>query len=279
MDKSLVKGLNLITALARSEEPRGVSDLARALGLTKSNVHRLLQTLVAQGFVRHDAERGAYEPSLRIWELGTLVMARVDVRRAAAPLMARLGAATGESVHLSVLDGIEVVYIAIVESSHPVRAYSRAGRRTPAHCVATGKALLAHAPEALVAEAAEAASRLGPFTPRTITARKPLEDELARIRRVGHAVNRGERSETVRGVAAPIRGADGRVVAAIGVAGPAERLRPSIMRELAPDVMAAAAEISALIGGAPWEPVAAEAGPARAAASRAGLRATARREP
>ncbi|MCW3473301.1 IclR family transcriptional regulator [Limobrevibacterium gyesilva] len=251
MDKSLVKGLNLLAALANSSEARGVSDLARELSLTKSNVHRLLQTLTTQGFVRHNAERGVYEPSLRLWELGIVVLARVDIRRVAAPLLAELANKTGESVHLSVLDGTEVVYIDIVESSHPVRAYSRVGRRTPAHCVATGKALLAHAPASVVAEVAEAASRLGPLTSHTITGRAALEEELARVRRLGHAVNRGERSDTVRGVAAPVWGPDGRVTAAIGIAGPAERLKPATIRQLAPAVMATASEITRRVGGVP----------------------------
>jgi len=255
MDKSLVKGLNLLTVLAHSKEARGVSDLAREVGLTKSNVHRLLQTMTAQGFVRHDTERGIYEPSLKLWELGRLVMARVDVRRIAAPLMAELSARTGESVHLSVLDGAEVVYIEIAESSHPVRAYSRIGRHTPAHCVATGKALLAHAPPSVVAEAAEMAARLGPLTPRTIISQAALEEELTRVRRLGYALNRGERSEAVRGVAAPIWGFDGRAIAAVGIAGPAERLKPATMRQLAPVVMDAAAEITRRVGGLPPEDV------------------------
>ena len=116
--------------------------MSQALGLGKSNVHRMLATLVAAGYVRATGG-GRYEATLRMWEYGTHVLMRNDVKRVAGPLLQRLVKATGETAHLSVLDGREVVYVDKIDGDHPVRAYSRIGARAPAHAVATGKALLA----------------------------------------------------------------------------------------------------------------------------------------
>ncbi len=250
VDKSLVKALRLLEVVARSPEPRGVSSLARELDLTKSNVHRLLTTLTASGFLRRDAEHGTYGPSLKLWELGTLSVAGLDVRRVAAPVLARLAQDTGETANLAVLDGLEVVYLERVETSQAVRAFGRVGGRVPAHCVATGKVMLAHADAATVAAALE---RLERHTDRTITEPYAFAEELVRVRRQGYASSAGEWREGVRSMAAPIwgpgNGSAGAVVAAAGISAPAERLKPARIRDMAPIVMAAAAEITRRMGG------------------------------
>ena len=137
MDTTFVKGLQVMEALARNPQLCGVSDLARHLGMTKSNVHRLLQTLVACGYVRNMEQSGKYELTLKVWELGAAVLGRLDVKSIASEYMEQLGQLSGETVHLSVLDGVEVVYIDKVDSPHPVRAYShvggRAAVRRPSH--------------------------------------------------------------------------------------------------------------------------------------------------
>jgi len=245
MDTTLLKGLAVLEALAASREPRGVTDLAHELGMLKSNVHRLLQTLGGRGYVRKDAASGRYECTLKIWGLGALVAERLDVRRAARPHAAVLAERTAETVHVSVLDGAEVLYIDKVESPQPVRAYSQVGGRAPAYCVATGKALLAHTRDEVVARLGE---ELGRYTPRTITDLETLRTELRRVREVGYAVNRGEWRESVGGLAAPIFGVNRAVVAAIGLSGPTDRLNARRVREWAPLVVAAAGAISRDLG-------------------------------
>ena len=111
MNNTLVKGLQLLEVLARSREPQGVSDLATQLSLGKSNVHRLLQALVELGYVLKDETTAQYQVSLRLWELGAAVEVGFRIKAAASEAMARLLARTRETVHLSVLDGEEVVYV------------------------------------------------------------------------------------------------------------------------------------------------------------------------
>ena len=128
---------------------------------------------------------------------------------------------TGETVHLSVLDHQEVVYVHKVESPNPVRSYTQIAGRVPAHCVATGKAMMAFKSSAWLSDVAE---QLAAVTPRTITQPAILLAEMREIRRNGYAVNRGEWRYGVNGLAAPILDRTGTVIAAVGVSGPEGRL-------------------------------------------------------
>lgn len=245
MNTTFVNGLALLEALARAGEPSGVSELARQLQLTKSNVHRLLQTLNERGYVRNLGATGRYEVTLKLWELGVEVLDKLDVKRVAFEPMERLVALTGETVHLSILDHGEVVYIDKVDSPQPVRAYSKVGGRAPAYCVATGKALLAHASPATVSAVAR---ELRSHTANTITDAAELRAELKRVLDAGYAINRGEWREGVCGVAAPIRDGRGSVIAAIGISGPVDRLKPRVAKQFAPAVVEVARSISSRLG-------------------------------
>lgn len=253
MEKTVVKAIELVECLSRADQPVGITWLAKELGLTKSNVFRLLNTLVHRGFVRRHAADGQYELTLKVWELGQSVLSRLDVKKAAAPHLNELMKETNESVHLSIFDDGHVLYIDKVESEQPVRAYSRVGDRPPPHCIATGKVLLAYQPEETIENICRHLER---FTPRTITDPRVLRKELEQVRKLGYSVNKGEWRETVCGVAAPIRDYSGGVVGAVGISGPAERLKPNKLDRLAPVVMACADRISADMSYRPVAPAA-----------------------
>lgn len=248
MDTTVVKALSVLEALAASAMPLGVTELATKLGLSKSNVHRLLQTLMARGYVTQVDQR--YTVTTRLWELGAMVISRLEVAQVATPVMQRLVAEVDETAHLSILDmaACEVVSIHNVESTQPVRAYSRIGQRTPAHCVATGKALLsAQLPEALGALPEE----LQRFTAHTVCRRDELLEALEKVRRDGYSTNVGEWREQVGGAAALIYDHAGRAAAALGLTVPVERLQPEVMNRYIPRLTAAADEISRLMGAPP----------------------------
>ena len=245
MDKTLVKGLDVLEALAQSDSSRGVSDLARELGLTKSNVHRTLQTLCAAGYVRQHEVTGAYECTMKIPKIAAAILGRLDMKRAAEPFMQALATATQETVHLSVLEDTDVFYVHKIDSPQPVRAYSEISGRAPAYCVATGKALLAFQDDAYLQRFGE---RLKSHTPRTIATQVELRQELAQVRQQGYAINRGEWRETVGGIAAPIFDSARRPLAAVGISGPLERLRPTTLKSFTPEVVRAARDISEALG-------------------------------
>ena len=245
METTLLKGLKLLEILAARVEPAGVTALAGQLGLVKSNVHRLLQALIAAGYVYRTPEGGRYICSLRLWELGSRVGERFDVARVARPHMAELARRTSETVNLSILDGGEVVYIDKIDSTLPVRADTRIGGRAPAYCSATGKALLAFSPPEVIDAAC---TGMRSYTPRTVSGRAALERDLKRIRSTGYAATQGEWREGVAGIAAPVLGPGGGLIAAVGLGGPIERLARSRVRQLAPLVIGTASAIARSMG-------------------------------
>lgn len=244
MDSTLQKGIAIVEALATSEQPRGVSELAQQLGLAKSNVHRMLQTLVRCGYVQREADKPRYQCTLKLFELGTLLIDRLDIRALAIPHLRRLSQQTREAVFLSIFDGGHVLYIEKIDDTHAIQAFARVGGRTPSYCSAAGKALLAYENE-------EALSRLLPlqaYTARTIVEMAELKRVLAEVRRNGYATNVGEWREDVCGIAAPIHGPVGKPLAAVSISGPLERLKPKVIRSMIPLVIETAHAVSASMG-------------------------------
>lgn len=248
MEKTLAKGLAVLEALVRRGEPCGVSDLAAELGISKSNAHRLLNTLLETGFAQTD--NGRYKASLKTWELGTLVIGSYDVRDLARPAMTRLVRETAEGVRLTVLDPsrLEVVYIDTIDSPQDVRTFSEVGARAPAHCTSSGKVLLAFQGDDFVKHAFR---RMKAYTERTITNPTALMRELKRVRAEGYAVNNREYSPQVSGVAAPIFDRTGQVVAALSIAAPAERMRPAVLKRTIAILRDAAASVTGRVHPAP----------------------------
>lgn len=243
MDKTFIKGLTLIEVLAASAEPRGVTSLAQELGLTKSNVHRLLITLASRGYVRR-TKASSYELGSKIWELGILVRSRLSLIKVSQQHMATLAEKTGESVHLSILDGFEAVYVDKIESHHPIAAYTHVGGRAPAWCVATGKAMLAFNLD----DSRVLKPHLKRYTSQTIVDLAALNREFELIRINGYAINRGEWREGVFGIAAPIMDATEELVGGIGISGPSTRFRPKQIKVWAEMVVDAANIISQALG-------------------------------
>lgn len=240
MNVTLVKGLSVLESIAKSNHPMGVTELSKIHGIHKSNVHRVLQSLVDMKYVRHDTVNGLYSPSIRLWGLGSAVLNQLDLRQIALPVMDDLLERTRESVHVTVLDGNEIVYVHKLDSPEPVRAYSQIGGRYPAHCVASGKAMLAFlSDEQLLARS----HGLKPLSARSIVEPEAFLAEMRNVRKKQYAVNRGECMETVWGVAAPIWNAYGEVLAAIGISGPAERVRSAGVTRLGTMLLAAARDV------------------------------------
>ncbi|MEP7058230.1 MAG: IclR family transcriptional regulator [Caldimonas sp.] len=247
MDSTLAKGLSVLEWMARQPGECRVTDVARELGLARSNAHRTLQTLVECGWAAQNAATSAYRPSLRLFELGALLGVDADVTVLARPHLAVLAAASGETIHLARLDGAEIVYLDKFDSPLPVAAYSRIGGRAPACCVASGKALLAAARPTL-AQLRERFGTLKAHTPNSITDYATLHAELERTAARGYAENREEWRLGVCGLGAPIFDARGEPVAAVGLSAPSIRFARSRVRVLAEGIRACARDASVALG-------------------------------
>jgi len=242
MEKTRAKGLIVLEALIQRGEPSGVSDLAASLGISKSNAHRLLATLVETGFVA--ANDGRYAATLKVWELGTRIIGGYDVRELARPAMTGLVRDTTEGVRLTVFDPdkLEVVYIDKIDSPQDVRTFTEIGGRSPAYCTSSGKVMLSYQDDALIRRASR---RLKAFTPSTIVDPDEFVRHLGKVRANGFALNLREYSPQVSGVAAPIFGRHGEVVAALSIAAPADRMPAARLRKVTAMLCAAAASVSA----------------------------------
>ncbi|WP_327089983.1 IclR family transcriptional regulator [Nonomuraea sp. NBC_01738] len=219
-----------------------LTQLADAVGLTKSTVLRLAAPLVETGLLERDGKSGAYRLGHGSLRLGQAYLASLDLRAVAAGESRRLLEEFGETVHLVVHEPPHVVYIDKLENTANVRMASRIGSRAPLHSTGVGKAILAWQPQdAIPAE-------LPAVTGHTITDPVRLAADLARVRQRGYAVDDRENEPEVRCVAAPIFDHTDTVHAAISVAGLTSRVTAARVRELGPAVAAAAARISRKLG-------------------------------
>lgn len=241
MDSTTVKALLVMEALSLSEEPRGVAELSRQLGFTKSNTFRILSTLAAQGFVRSHPETGRYSLTLKLWELGVRVMDRQPLRRVAHSHMKMLFLQLNETVLLSVFDFPDVLYVDKMEGEYPVRASARVGWRAPAWRTASGKSLLAHQPDDVVAKLVDDGVVPADSLP-------ALRQDLNETRQRGFALSYNGSRPGVNSVSAPIWGPDALPVAALSVSGPAERFTPERMLAMSTSVMNTATRISESLG-------------------------------
>jgi DNA-binding IclR family transcriptional regulator len=225
---TVAKTLTLLQAFTFDEPVLGVSDLARRLGLGKSTVHRMLTTLLHEGFVAKTPD-DRYRLGFKLYELGQQVVNGLELREVAHPFLEELRNESKETTHLAVLDGTEVIYLERIESPSTLRLFGRVGRRMPAHTTSSGKVILAYLPpEATDAVIATGLRRLGP---RTITTRAMFVKALEDVRAQGYAVSMEESEAGVTSVGAPVFGHDGSVIAAVSVAGPSLRMnRESVPR-------------------------------------------------
>ncbi|GAA3642848.1 IclR family transcriptional regulator [Streptomyces chitinivorans] len=247
MSQTVDRALSILPLLARG--PAGLEQVARHLDVHKSTALRLLRTLHEHGMVHRQADQ-RYRLGARLIALAQEAVENIDVRAVAHPYLTELNEACGHTVHLAVRQEDEVLYIDKVESRYPVRMYSRIGRPVAVTVAAVAKVILADLPEA---ERRALAERLDypRHTPRSTPGPAAFLKELARVREQGWATDLGGHEETVNCVAAPVRGADGRVAAALSVSAPAAVAGSDELMRLLPLVRRTADAVSAEYSGRP----------------------------
>jgi IclR family KDG regulon transcriptional repressor len=216
------RALRILRCFSVDRPELGISDIARELGMHKSTVHRLLNTLELEGFI-HRVDGSRYALSWTLFELGSAVPAWQGIRSSVLRSLEALADATGETAHLSVLEGGQVLYVEKVESANQLRMPSAVGRLVPVHCTALGKVLLAGLGDD---EATRLVRKLplSRFTPNTITDPATVMGEVREVRETGFAVDREEIEEGLMCIAAPVVDETDFTCAAISIAGPASRI-------------------------------------------------------
>ena len=244
--KPVAKALQTLIVLGEAKRDLSLAELCPRVGLPKTTVFRYLQTLVAQGFVRHDPQTDRYGLGLRLWDLGQLVGASSRLREIAILPMEELRDHFDETVNLGVLDGKEIVYMEMAESRKSLRMQARLGGRDPVYSTSLGRAMLAFLPDDRWSE--HLPTRLSARTVRTISSLPDLRTELTATRRRGYAIDNGENEEDARCIGAPIRNRRGDVIAAVSLSAPASRFAEDRESEVAQAVVSTARRISRRLG-------------------------------
>lgn len=244
---SVDRALVILEYLGTQTKEVGVRELGQAIGLSKSSVHRILQTLRARGFVKWNPDNARYSLGMRAFEVGCGILRSMEAHAVAKPYLEQLVNALGETAFLGVIDDAELVYIDKIDGRRSVRMYADIGSRRPLHCTAIGKSLLAHLDRAEL-DRILAAKPLTRMTKNTITDLETLRAELEKVRRQGYAEDNEETEEGLYCVGAPLFNYSGRPVAAISVAVPKIGQQNVNKDKIIKHVVQAAQEISAKLG-------------------------------
>ncbi|MEO6084900.1 MAG: IclR family transcriptional regulator [Umezawaea sp.] len=231
----------LLNSFSEQRPSANLSELSRSAGLALSTTHRLVNELVEWGALDR-GDDGRYHVGLRLFELATLSPGSLGLREHALPFLEDLYEVTHQNVQLAVRDALEAVYVERISAHNAVNVVTRIGSRLPVHASGVGLAMLAYAPP----EVQELALRspLRTFTSKTIRTPAALREKLARVRRDEYAISDGQIELITVSVAAPIRGPDDNVVAAVSIVVPHEVDAAGLV----PAVRAAARGISRALG-------------------------------
>ena len=251
MVQAIERAAEILDVLGRSPQGLSIGEIAVRSGLAKGTAHRLLASLVHFDFVRQDSGTRRYQLGFKLVELGNRLLNQIDLREDARPFLIALAEEVQETVHLVVRDRDEALYMDKV-ALHPKRSglqmVSHIGSRTALHSSAVGKILLAALPEEEVAHIV-ARRGLSRQTDKTITEPAKLIRHLNAVRHQGFAIDDEENEKGIRCVGAPIRDAEGKVVAAVSISGPTARVtKARVSQSLQRQVCEAALNISRQLG-------------------------------
>jgi IclR family KDG regulon transcriptional repressor len=242
----IVRTLRALEFLA--QRPWKEAELAGALLVHPRTVRRLLERLVGEGYVAPTGVEREYTATLQIVTLAGSILERTDLVRVAFPYVVELRNRTGEASHLSVASERAVVHLLQETGESIVMVKPNLGERVPYHCSAVGKVLLAHLP---VGRDRIASLDFKAQTPRTIVDPDNYMTELAAVRQQGYAFDNAEYHNELRCIAAPVFGATGEIIAAIGIQAPASRLKVRQAPMVASIVIGVARELSTALGYTP----------------------------
>ncbi len=243
---SVTTAIHLLKAFTKDDEDLGISELAKRLGVAKSTVHRLASALLEEDLLQQNTETGRYRLGIGLFLLGAMVRSRLDVATESRPLLNELREKTVENVRLAVLERNGVILLHDLEGPQSVRLRSATGQTRPAWCTAEGLVLLSGLREADLKRMLDQPRTQR--TTRTIVDETELRNEIRQVKRNGYAIEDEIHDVGTRCIAAPIYNSEGRIIAAVGMAGPRTRVRRSQFGKLAQAVVSTADKISERLG-------------------------------
>jgi len=245
--KSVNKALNILEVVSNSKEPLGVTELSKKMDLNKSTVYRLLNTLQYRGYITQVNKNDKYTTGLKLFELGSLVINDLDLRKTSVSYLEELMELTGETVHLGILDDGEVIYIEKVESSETIRMHSKIGKRVYAHNTSLGKILLAFSDKEVVENILNKIG-LPKTTENTIVKQDKFKEHLRQVKKQGYAIDNEESEKGIICIAGPIFDHKGEINAAFSISVPNIRLNNDITKKYGDLILEYSRKISEALG-------------------------------
>ncbi|KQR01038.1 IclR family transcriptional regulator [Deinococcus sp. Leaf326] len=233
--QSVERALDMVGTLVSAHRPLSVAELSQQMQLAPSTIHRILQTLLAKGYVHQDPVNKRYDIGPEIVEISRSLYLRYDLVRRVRPYLQELVDATGETAHLAELYGTTAMYLSQLEPLTMMRMFTTPGSVTPLTCSDVGKLFLADLPGNSVEMIVQKVGFIA-RTPHTIVSWGRLQAELQTVREQGYAEDDEERELGVRCLSAPLLNGAGKVIAALGVAGPSGRLTRERVPELSQQI-------------------------------------------
>lgn len=234
--QSIDRALNLLEILSDHDKGLGLIDLSERSGLSKSTVHRLLNTLSENGYVKQNEDSGKYLLTMKLFHLGSKNVEKMDILKLSRPYLEKLRDLSGEVVHLVLLDGNEIIYIDKVESENTIRMYSNIGKKGTLYSTSVGKAIMAYLSDEEIRKIWDSI-KIEAFTEYTITDFKEFMKEINEIRKAGYAMDREENELGVRCLGSAILDYTKRPVAAMSVSGPVQRMTEEKVSDIVTSIL------------------------------------------
>ena len=242
--KSIDKALDLLESLSVNEQETGITEISKKLHMGLSTVHRILTTLKSRGYVIQNQQTTKYRLGIKLFELGCAVQSTKRLVEITKPYLRQLSQSTNETANLAILEGKEVIYLDTIESPEILRTEIMAGTRTPAHCTALGKVLLAFISDGEFKSLYKSDEPLSSLTSKSISSLEELKKNLKKVKEQGYAVDREEYKIGVNCIGVPIFGRNGEAITAISITGPASRFTIDKMEKVKGELMIISKEIS-----------------------------------
>jgi IclR family transcriptional regulator, KDG regulon repressor len=245
--KSLNKAIDVLELFPRIEENVSLAEISKLTRLDKSTVNRILATWVNRGYLKQNGKRGKYSLDTKFLDFSGVIKRRSRIRDKALPYLVRLAEITKESVILSILNGQYAAYNETIPSEQSLTIVPAEGTRVPLYCTGVGKILLAGMTDQEIENYINSVKLIS-YTPNTITHPDSLRALIAVIKKEGVVIDCEENALGINNVAAGVRDAEGKTVAAVGVLGPSVRLTRQCMTEIIPEIKKCALDISRELG-------------------------------
>jgi DNA-binding IclR family transcriptional regulator len=244
---SVLKAVEVMEELAKSEHGLGVTEISSRLNYGVSATYHLLNTLKQCNIIEQDKKTKKYRIGFALFRISGMAKRQNVLASLAQPYLDQLKELVGETCNLMVLDGSDVVYIAQSESTNLLKMFTQLGAKVPLYCTGGGKVLLAYQP-VKIQDLILGKTSFEKYTKNTLASAQDLKNELEVIRRQGYAIDNEEREEGVTCIAAPVFDCYGEAITSVSISGPTSRLKEKGMDKIIKNVLLISENLSARLG-------------------------------